>query len=93
MITEVVKYADNWQLYPHEVFNCLDRDTNELTYTTQLPSDEQYYLFHCGDYRDKYQRVVNLRYVDACITEKHDKLTEYGFRLIREIGDYKFWIR
>ena len=92
MITEVVKYADNWQLYPQEVFNCLDTDTNELMDTTYTPF-EQYYLFYCGDYYDRYQRVVNLRYVDACITDFHDNLTKYDFKLIRIFGDYKFWVR
>lgn len=92
MIKEVVKYADDWQLHPLEVFNCMNMETNEITGYGYC-STEDYYLFHCGDYHDKYQRVVNLQYVDACITEKHDKLTEYGFRLVREIGDYKFWIK
>ena len=91
MITEVVKYTNNWELHPDEIFNCLDIDTNELMDPAYMSA--QYYLFHCGDYHDRYQRVVNLRYVDACMTEFHDNLTKYGFKLIRVIGDYKFWVR
>ena len=26
MITEVVKYTNNWELHPDEIFNCLDID-------------------------------------------------------------------
>lgn len=92
MIKEVVKYTDAWYLYPNELFNCWDKETDKLVEPPVLPFDP-YYLFHCGDYRDRYQRMVNLRYVDACVTELHDDLTQYGFKLIRMMGEYKFWVK
>ena len=93
MIKKVVKYTDNWQSHPLEVFNCMDMEKNEITDYTYYCTTDDYYLFHCSDCHDRYQLIVNLRYVDVCIAEKHDKLTKYGFKLIREIGDYKLWVR
>ena len=92
MIKEIVKYTNDWYLYPDELFNTWDKVEDKMMELTKLPF-EVYYPFHCGAYQDRYWRMVNLRYVDACMTESHDDLTKYGFKKIRMCGDYGFWVR
>ena len=94
MITSIVKYTNNWDLYPNQLFNCLDKETDTMLEDTGLP-DSEYYPFpsSIGNYRDRYLRVIALRFVDACFTDKFDDMTKYGFKLVREYGSEKFWVR
>lgn len=94
MIRSINKFTYDKEFYeciPSAIYNVLDIETNELMeYGMKYGI---YYIFHNGEDSDRYQRVVNLRFVDVCETDLKDDLGEYGFKLIRQIGARKQWVK
>jgi hypothetical protein len=95
MIRNVNKFTREKEFYecvPSAIYNAVDIETNELLEDGVI-KDGIYYIFHNGKVSDKYQRVVNLKFVDVCETDLEDDLSVYGFKLIRQMGVWKRWAK
>lgn len=93
MIRVIDKYTCAAEDVPFEAWNCIDTETKMLMNEGAI-KNEVYYVCHNGKDSDRYKRVVALKYIDICQTDKEDNLSRYGFKLIgQKLSGLNWWMR